>query len=77
MCELEQGGYLDGKREDVDIDFADKLMDLEKSSYQYREENEDVNMRSFEGRKDCFAETNQHGRMEDKASVEAEVPYVF
>ena len=33
MCELEQGGYLDGKREDVDTEFADKLMDMEKGSY--------------------------------------------
>ena len=34
-------------------------------------------MRYFEYLKDYFVETNQHGRMEEKASVEAEVPYVF
>ena len=52
-------------------------MNKENSSYQYTDENEDVDVRYFEDLKDCFAETNQHGRMEEKALVEAEVPYVF
>ena len=34
-------------------------------------------MRYFEDIKDCFAETNQHGRMEEKASVEAKEPCEF
>ena len=34
-------------------------------------------MRYFEDLKDCFAETNQYGMLEEKASVEAKVPYVF
>ena len=52
-------------------------MDMEKSSYRYTEENEDVDVRSFEDFKDCFAETNQYGMLEEKASVEAKVHYVF
>ena len=52
-------------------------MEMEKSTYQYTEENEDVDVRYFEDLKDCFAETNQYGMSEEKASVEAEVPYVF
>ena len=34
-------------------------------------------MRSFEDLKDYFAETNQHGMLEEKALVEAEEPYEF
>ena len=64
-------------QEDVDTEFTDKLMDMEKSSYHYTEENEDVDVRSFEELKEYFVETNQHGRMEEEASVEVEVPYVF
>ena len=41
------------------------------------EENEDVDDRSFEYHRYCFAEINQHGRMEEKASYEAVVAYVF
>ena len=77
MCKPEKGEYLDEEGEDVDTEFTDKLMDLAKSSYQYTEENEDVDEKSIEDFKGCFAETNQHGRMEEEASVEAEVPYVF
>ena len=77
MCEPGQARYLDEEKEDVDTEFTDKLMDMEKSSYQYTEENEDVDVRSFEDLKDCFAKTNQYGMLEEKASVEAEVPYVF
>ena len=69
--------YLDEEGEDVDTKFTDKLIDMEKSSYQYIEENEDVDVRYFEDLKDCFAETNQYGMLEEEASVEAEVPYVF
>ena len=32
---------------------------------------------NFEDLKDCFAETNQYGMLEENAFVEAEVPYVF
>ena len=52
-------------------------MDMENSSYQYTGEKWDADVRSFEYLKDCFAEIDHHGRMEEKASVEAEVPYVF
>ena len=52
-------------------------MNKANSSYQYTEENEDVDKKSIEDFKGCFVETNHHGRMEEKASVEAEVPYVF
>ena len=52
-------------------------MGLEKSSYQYEKEEGEVDVRSFEYLKDCFAKTEQHGRMEEKASIAAEVPYVF
>ena len=58
MCEPEQGEYLDEEGEDADTKFTDKLMDLEKSSYQYTEEEGDVDVRSFEDLKDCFVETN-------------------
>ena len=34
-------------------------------------------MRYFKDLKDYFVETNQHGMLEEKASVEAKVPYVF
>ena len=67
MCEPEQGEYLDDEGEDVDTDFINKLMDLEKSSYQFTEENEDVDEKSIEDFKGCFVETNQHGRMEEEA----------
>ena len=50
---------------------------MENSSYQYTEENEDVDVRTFEDLKVCFTETNQHRRMEEKASAKAVVPYVF
>ena len=76
-CEPKQGGYLDEEGEDVDTEFTDKLMDMEKSSYQYTEENEDVDEKSIEDFKGCLTETNQHGRMEEKASIEAEVPCIF
>ena len=52
-------------------------MDLAKSSYQYDKEEGDVDVTSFEDLKDYFVETNQYGMLEEKASVEAEVPYVF
>ena len=52
-------------------------MNKENSSYQYTEENGDVDVRCFEDLKDCFAETNQYGMLEEKVSVEAKVPYVF
>ena len=55
ICEPEQGEYLDEEGEDANTEFTSKLMDMEKSSYQYTEENEDVDVRSFEGRKDYFA----------------------
>ena len=61
----------------VDTEFADKLVNKENSSYQYTEENEDVDENSIEDFKGCFAKIDQHGRMEEKASVEAKVPYVF
>ena len=76
MCELEQGGYLDGKREDVDIEFADKLMDIASGSYHDKEEG-DAGVRATEDLKDCFVETNQHGRMEEKELAETEVTYFF
>ena len=77
LCEPEKGEYLDEEGEDADTDFTDKIMDMEKSSYRYIEENKDVDEKSIEDFKGCFAETNQHGRMEEKASVGDEVPYVF
>ena len=52
-------------------------MNKENSSYSYEKEEGDVDVRSFEYLKDYFVGTNQHGRMEQKASVGAEVPYVF
>ena len=52
-------------------------MNKENSSYQYEKEEGDVDVRSFEDLKDCFAETNRHGRMEEKALVEAEEPCEF
>ena len=52
-------------------------MEKANSSHQYTEENEDVDEKTIEDFKVCFTETNQHGRMEEKASIEAEVPYVF
>ena len=36
MCEPEQGEYLDEEEENDDIAFTDKIMDMEKSSYQYK-----------------------------------------
>ena len=77
MCEPEQGVYLDKEEEDVDIRFADKLMSKEKSSYQYKEENEDVDEKSIKDRKDCYAKNCQHGMMKVKASIETKEPYVF
>ena len=52
-------------------------MDLTKSSYQYEKEEVNVDVRYFEDLKDYFAETNQYGMLEENASIEAEVPYVF
>jgi len=77
MCEPEQGVYLDGKGEDGDTEFTDKLMNRVRSSYPCNKEEGNVEERSTEDLKGCFAETEQHGRMEEKASVETEVPYVF
>ena len=57
ICEPEQGVYLEEKKEDVDTGFADKLMIKENSSYQYEKGEGDVDVRSFEDLKDCFAET--------------------
>ena len=34
MCEPEQDGYLDKEKEDADTEFADKLMNTAKNSYQ-------------------------------------------
>ena len=51
-------------------------MDIERGTYQYKEEG-NADVRSTKDLKDCFAKTNQHGRMEEKASAETEVPYVF
>ena len=65
MCEPEQSVYLEEEKEDVDTEFAYKLVNKENSSYQYTKENEDVDVRSFEYLKDYFAKTNQHGRMEE------------
>ena len=76
MCEPEKGGYLDGKGEDVDIEFADKLMDIGRGSYHDKEEG-DADVRATEDLKDCFVETNQHGRMEEKELAETEVTYFF
>ena len=77
MCEPKQGEYLDEHKEDVDTEFIDKLMNMENNSYMYEKEERDVDERSIEDLKDCFAETNQHGKLEKKASAETEVPYVF
>ena len=49
----------------------------EKISYQYEMEEGDVDVSYFEDLKDCSTETNQHGIMEEKASFEVEVTYVF
>ena len=77
MCEPEQGVFPEEEKEDANTEFDDKLMNRENSSYQCAEENEDVDENSIEDFKGFFTETNQHGRMEEKASVGAEVPYVF
>ena len=52
-------------------------MDLTKSSYQYEKEEVNVDVRYFEDLKDYFVETNQYGMLEENASFEVEVPYVF
>ena len=77
MCELEQGVYLEEEKEDADTGCADMLVNKANSSYQYEKEEGDVDVRYFEDLKDHFGKQNQHGRMEEKVSVEAEVPYVF
>ena len=65
------------ENEDADTEFDDKLLNKANSSYQYTEENEDVDEKPIEDFKGCFEETNQHRRMEEKASAKAVVPYVF
>ena len=77
MCEPEQGVYLEEEKEDADIYFSVKLLDMEMCSYQYEMEEEDVEVRSTKDLKDYFEEIVQHKKMEEKASVEDEVPYVF
>ena len=77
MCEPRQGWYLDEHKEDVDTEFIDKLMNMEKNSYMYEKEERDVDERSIEDLKDCFTETNKHGKLKKKASAETRVPYVF
>ena len=47
MCESEQGVYLDKEKEDADTEFANKLMNRERSSYQYTGENKDVDEKSI------------------------------
>ena len=77
MCEPEQDGYLDKEKEDADTEFADKLMNMAKNSYQCEMEEGNVEERSFEDLKDCFAETEQHGMLEEKVLVEVEEPFEF
>ena len=50
---------------------------MARCSYQYEMGEEDVEVRSTEDLKDYFEEIVQHEKMEEKASVEDEVPYVF
>ena len=62
MCEPEQGVFPEEEKEDANTEFDDKLMNRENSSYQCAEENEDVDEKSIEDFKCCFAEIDQHGK---------------
>ena len=73
MCEPGQGGCLDKEKEDDDTEFAEKLMNMAKNSYQCEMEEGNVEERSFEDLKDYFVEIEQHGMFEEKVLVEAEL----
>ena len=53
MCELEQGVYLEEEKEDANTEFAIKLLDMARCSYQYDMGEEDVEVRSIKDLKDC------------------------